>query len=77
MEMYIELIMTNVLTKNNFTIKLLVGRMHDDRFKVVGDLIVHKNMIYLILESNMKEKILRSMYDTPLVGNPRYFNTYK
>ena len=41
--------------------------MQDDEYKVVGDIIYHKDKIYLVLESNMKEWILEEDTGTNIV----------
>ena len=38
--------------------------------------IFYKDKIYLVLESNLKEKILRATHDTPTAGHQGYFKTY-
>jgi hypothetical protein len=47
-----------------------------DRYKVVDDIIYYKGCVYLVPESTLKENIMRSMHDTPLVGHSGYFKTY-
>lgn len=44
---------------------------------MVDDIIFYKDRIYLVPESNLKEKILRTTHDTPLVRHPGYFKTYR
>jgi hypothetical protein len=46
-------------------------------YKVVVDIIYYKDHIYLVRESTLKEKIMRAMHDTPLVGHPGYVKTYR
>jgi hypothetical protein len=43
----------------------------------VDDIIYYKDHIYLVLESTLKENIMRDMHDTPLAGHPGYFKTYR
>jgi hypothetical protein len=43
----------------------------------VDDIIFYKDMIYLVPESTLKEKIMRATHDTPLAGHPGYFKTYR
>jgi len=53
------------------------GIFQDDRYIVVYDTIYYKDMIYLVHESILKDKILRAIHEAPLVGHPRYMKTYK
>jgi hypothetical protein len=62
--------------------KKIVGEMtdhntHDDRYKVVDDIIYYKDHIYLFHESTMKKNIMRAMHKTPLIGHPGYIKTYR
>ena len=43
---------------NKFTCELLDGQIQDDRYRVIDDIIYYKNMIYIVLESTFKKKIL-------------------
>ena len=53
------------------------NHIKDDMYQVVDYVIFYKDMIYLFLESNIKEKIMRATHDTPLAGHPRYFKIYR
>jgi hypothetical protein len=64
-------------SKNKFYCKLMDQNIHDDRYKVVDEIIFYKYRIYLFLESTLKEKLMRAMHDTPLTGHPGYFKTYR
>jgi hypothetical protein len=46
-------------------------------YRVVDDIIYYKDMIYLVLESTLKDKILREICDAPLAGHPGYMKTYR
>lgn len=56
---------------------ILEGKMFDDKFKVVEDLIIYKNRVYIVPKSKVKERILRAYHDTPLAGHPGFYKTYK
>jgi hypothetical protein len=56
---------------------MMEGITHDDRYRVVDDIIYYKDMIYLVLESTLKDKILRVVHDELLVGHLGYLNTYR
>src|SRR5699024_12663625 len=36
-----------------------------------------KDKLYLVLESTLKEKILKASHDTPLAGHQLFFKTYR
>lgn len=63
--------------KDSFACDLLDGNIQDDKYKAVNDVIYYKDMIYLIPGSKLKEKILQSVHDIPLVGHLGYFKTYR
>ena len=44
---------------------------------MVDDIIYYKDMIYLVLESQWKEKIMQVVHSSPLAGHPRYLKTYR
>jgi hypothetical protein len=64
-------------SKNKCAYEMMDGSVQDDIYKVVDDIIYYKGRIYLVLESILKEKIMKAMHDTPLVGHPGYFKTYR
>ena len=53
------------------------GHIHDDRYKVVNDIIYYKDRIYLVPESKLKQKILKHMHDSPLAGHLGFLKTYR
>ena len=52
-------------SKNTCACEIMDGRIHDDRYKVVNDIIYYKDRIYLVPESKLKQKILKHMHDPP------------
>ena len=48
------------------------GHIHDDRYRVVNDIIYYKDRIYLVPESKLKQKILKEVHDSPLAGHPDF-----
>jgi hypothetical protein len=64
-------------SKNTFDCELLEGIVQDDMYRVVDDIIYYKDMIYLVPESTLKDKILREICDAPLAGHPMYMKTYR
>jgi hypothetical protein len=63
-------------SKNTFSCELMEGIIQDDRYRVVDDIIYYKDMIYLFLESTLKNKIMRAVHDAPLAGHLGYLNIY-
>ena len=65
-------------SKNTFACEIMDGHIHDDRYKVVNDIIYYKDQIYLVPESNLKQKILMnrpSRLLTIFLGNPCRWKT--
>jgi hypothetical protein len=62
---------------SKFACEVMDNSMQDDRYKVVDDIIYYKDRIYSVLESKLKEKIMKAMHNTPLTRHPRYFKTYR
>jgi hypothetical protein len=53
-------------SRNTITYELMEGSIHDDRYRVVDDIISYKYMIYLVPGSTLKGNILREvLLDTP------------
>ena len=63
--------------KDSWASSIIDGSLHDNRYKVLNDLIIYKGRIFLTLGSKVKNIVLRSFHDSPLVGHPRYFKTYQ
>ena len=40
-------------------------------------IIYYKYIIYLVLGSSLKEKVLKKAHDSPLAGHPSFFKTYQ
>jgi hypothetical protein len=57
-------------SKNTFACELMEGTIQDGKYKVVDDIIYYKDRIYLVLESTLKDKILRAVHDAPLARHP-------
>ena len=53
------------------------GHTHDDRYRVVDDIIYYKDRIYLVPESKLKQKILKEVHDSPLAGHSGFLKTYR
>jgi hypothetical protein len=64
-------------SKDQFSCELMDGHIQDDMYRVVDDTIYYRGSIYLVLESTLREEIMRDMHDMPLEGHHGYFRTYQ
>jgi hypothetical protein len=64
-------------SKNKFACEILDGQVFDDRYRVIDDIIYYKDRIYLVPESQLKDKILHAAHNSPLAGHPGYLKTYR
>jgi hypothetical protein len=64
-------------SKNRFACEILDGQVSDDRYRVIDDIIYYKDRIYLVLESQLKDKIMHVAHTSPLAGHPGYLKTYR
>ena len=64
-------------SKNKFACELLDGQIQDDRYRIFDDIIYYKNMIYLVLESTLRKKIIHATHDSPLSGHQGFLKTYR
>jgi hypothetical protein len=55
--------------KDEFACQLLDGKIQDDNFRVINDLIYYKGQIFLALGSTLKDKILHACHNSPVVGH--------
>jgi hypothetical protein len=53
------------------------GKIQDERFQILDDLIYYKGRIYVVPESKFKERVLRTFHDSPLAGHQAFLKTYK
>ena len=63
--------------KDRFSCEFFYGTNHDDRYKVLEGIIYYKDIIYLVPNSSLKEKILKKAHDSPLASHPGFFKTYR
>ncbi len=54
--------------KYSFITNIWDGKLQDYKYRVVHELILYKYPVYLVLESNMKEKISTMCHDTSLAS---------
>ncbi|KAH9290754.1 hypothetical protein KI387_034871, partial [Taxus chinensis] len=64
-------------SKNTSACDIMDGKIQDEQYKVISDLILYKGRIYLVLESKLKKKILHAFHDAPLARHLGYFKTYR
>jgi hypothetical protein len=64
-------------SKNQFACQLMDGKMQDDNFRVMDDIIYYKGRIFLVLESAFKAKILQACHDSPVTGHQGIVKTYR
>ena len=62
-------------SKNKFACELLDGKIQNDRYKVIYDIIYYKNKIYLVPESALKKKVLQASHDSPLSRHQGFLKT--
>jgi hypothetical protein len=56
-------------SKNKFACEVLDGQVQDDRYKVIDDVILYKDRVYLVAGSGLKKKILAAIDDSPLASH--------
>jgi hypothetical protein len=64
-------------SKNKFACEVLDGKVHDDRYRVIDDVIFYKDKVYLVSGSWLKKKIFTIVHDSPLAGHHGFFKTYR
>jgi hypothetical protein len=55
-------------SKNTFAYEIMEGIIQEYRYNIVDEIIYYKENIYLILDSTIKDKVLREVHDAPLAG---------
>jgi hypothetical protein len=63
--------------KDQFTCQLLDGKIQDDNFRVINDLIYYKGQIFLVPGSALKDKILHACHNSPVAGYKGIGKTYR
>ena len=63
-------------SKNTFSCDILDGWTQDDHYQVIDDIIYYKYKIYLVLEYQLKDKIMHATHNSPLVGYLGYLKNY-
>ena len=63
--------------KDKFSCEIFDGTNNDDRYKVLEGIIYYKCRIYLVPNLSLKEEIIKKAHDSPPVGHPDFFKTYR
>jgi hypothetical protein len=63
--------------KKNFSCEVMDGKIQDDRYRVIEDVMFYKDRVYLVPDSGLKKKILNAVHDSPLGGHQAFFKTYR
>jgi hypothetical protein len=64
-------------SKNRFSCEILDCKVSDDRNMVIEDIIYCEDQIFLVPESQLKDKILHAKHTSPLAGHLGYLKTYR
>jgi hypothetical protein len=64
-------------SKNKFACEVMDGKIQDDRYRVIDDVIFYKDRVYLVPDLRLKKKILTAVHDSPLAGHQGFFKTYR
>jgi hypothetical protein len=65
------------ILKEQFACELMDGKLQDDRYRVINDIIYYKGRIYLVPESTFKRKVLQAFHDAPIAGHQGFLKTYR
>jgi hypothetical protein len=49
--------------------EVMDGKIQDDRYRVIDDVIFYKDSVYLVPDSGLKKNILTVVHDSPLAGH--------
>jgi hypothetical protein len=60
-------------SKNKFTCEILDGKVQNDMYKVIDDIIFYKDRVYLVPGLSLRKKILAAVHDSPLAGHQGVF----
>jgi hypothetical protein len=64
-------------SKNKFACEVLEGKVQDDRYRVMDDIIFYKDRVYLVPRSGLRKNILVVVHDSPLANHHGFFKTYR
>jgi hypothetical protein len=64
-------------SKNKFVCELMDGKIQDDRYRIMDEIIYYKGRIYLVPDSSFKKRVFQSFHDSSLAGHQGFFKTYR
>jgi hypothetical protein len=64
-------------SKNKFACEVMEGKIQDDYYRIIDDVIFYKDSVYLVPDLGLKKKILTAFHDSPLAGHQGFFKTYR
>jgi len=59
------------------TCKILDGEILDNKYRIMHDIIYYKYKIYMVLETQQKNRVIRIEHISPLVGHLGCLKTYR
>ena len=64
-------------SKDRFACEILDGKVTDERFRVMDEIIYYQDWIFLTRDSRLKENIFHVAHDSPLSGHQGFTKTYQ
>jgi hypothetical protein len=64
-------------SKKKFACEVMDGKIQDDWYRIIDDVIFYKDRVYLVPNSRLQKKILTVVHDSPLAGHQGFFKTYR
>jgi hypothetical protein len=64
-------------SKNKFACEVMDGKIQDDRYRVIDDVIFYKDIVYLVPYTGLKKKILTTVHYSPLADHQGFFKIYR
>ena len=56
--------------------EILEGKYADEHYRVMDEVFNYKGHIFLVLGSQLRERVLRATHDSPLSGHQEFRKTY-
>jgi hypothetical protein len=56
-------------SKKKFTCEVMDGKIQDEWYRVIDDVIFYKDIVYLVQDSGLKKKNLIAVHDSPLASH--------
>ena len=64
-------------SKSKFARELMDGKIQDDMYSIIDDVIYYKGRISLVPISSFKRKVLQAFHDSSLAGNQGFLKKYR